>query len=536
MNFFKKHYGLFIIVLLSFFAIKPLLQPGFFPMHDDTQVARVYEMGKALRDGMFPVRWVNDLGYGYGYPIFNFYAPLAYYAGGFFVLFGINALLATKITMIIGIVLSGICMYFLARNFWGETGGVISGLFYIYATYHAVDIYVRGDVAEFWAYGFIPLVFLGVYKVYLVLKENSDKKEIWQGMIIGSLGYTGVILSHNLTAFMVTPFLIFFVIILFFATPNGRKLYAIRNTQYAIFLGLLLSAFYWLPVPFEIKYTNVFSQIGGGANYKDHFVCLFQYWYSPWGYGGSVPGCTDGLSFMLGKLHIIFTIVSLIGVFLLWRKNKNRAIVILLGVIGLISSLLLGTEYSSFIWRSIPFMTFLQYPWRFLVLASFFSSFLAGSIILIANQLNGRKEILYIITIGSITILLFLQTKFFVPKKIIAVNADYYTNKHVLMWNTSKISDEYMPQDFVKPKSEKEIRPGLAYFPAWHIYADNVQIHVRAAFGRIILPVIDGKHSYRIVYEETPIERLGDLLTMSGFAILFIGIIYSIVQNEKTHS
>ena len=34
-----------------------------FPIHDDTQVARVYEMGKALSDSMFPVRWVEDLGF-----------------------------------------------------------------------------------------------------------------------------------------------------------------------------------------------------------------------------------------------------------------------------------------------------------------------------------------------------------------------------------------------------------------------------------------------------------------------------------------
>ncbi|MBI2034661.1 MAG: hypothetical protein HYT11_02915, partial [Candidatus Levybacteria bacterium] len=92
----KKNWGIFAILLLSFFSIRPLLVSGFFPMHDDTQVARVYEMWKALRDGMFPVRWVPDLGYGYGYPIFNFYAPLAYYAGAFFIFLGVDALTATK--------------------------------------------------------------------------------------------------------------------------------------------------------------------------------------------------------------------------------------------------------------------------------------------------------------------------------------------------------------------------------------------------------------------------------------------------------
>src|SRR3989304_8222601 len=124
----KNIFPILIVLILSFFSIKPLLMSGFFPIHDDTQVARVYEMGKALSDGMFPVRWVSDLGYGYGYPIFNFYAPLAYYIGGFFNLIGFDALVATKIMFALGILLSGIFMYFLAREFWGEVGGMVSGL------------------------------------------------------------------------------------------------------------------------------------------------------------------------------------------------------------------------------------------------------------------------------------------------------------------------------------------------------------------------------------------------------------------------
>src|SRR3990172_3966639 len=119
-------------------------------MHDDTQVVRVQQMAQALRDGQFPVRWVADLGYGYGYPIFNFYSPLPYYIGGFFNLIGFDALVATKIMFALGILLSGIFMYFLAREFWGEVGGIVSGLFYVYAPYHALDIYVRGAVDEFW--------------------------------------------------------------------------------------------------------------------------------------------------------------------------------------------------------------------------------------------------------------------------------------------------------------------------------------------------------------------------------------------------
>ncbi|KKQ34539.1 MAG: hypothetical protein US51_C0035G0007 [Microgenomates group bacterium GW2011_GWA2_37_6] len=108
---------LIILIIISLLTITPFLHSGFFPVHDDTQVQRVFEMRKALSDGMFPVRWVPDLGYGYGYPVFNFYAPLPYYIGGFIALAGIDVLLATKI-MIAGVVFgSSFSMYLLAKEF-----------------------------------------------------------------------------------------------------------------------------------------------------------------------------------------------------------------------------------------------------------------------------------------------------------------------------------------------------------------------------------------------------------------------------------
>src|SRR5438270_13791888 len=113
------------IICLSFLAIKPLFSPGFFPVHDNAQPQRVFEMAQSLHDGMFPVRWVKDMGFGYGYPLFNFYAPLAYYAGGLFMLFGFNVLLATKVMIGLGVLLSGIFMYMFAKEFWGKAGAVI---------------------------------------------------------------------------------------------------------------------------------------------------------------------------------------------------------------------------------------------------------------------------------------------------------------------------------------------------------------------------------------------------------------------------
>jgi hypothetical protein len=40
-------------------------------------------------------------------------------------------------------------MYLLGKAVWGRIGGTLSAVLYLLAPYHALDIYVRGDVAEF---------------------------------------------------------------------------------------------------------------------------------------------------------------------------------------------------------------------------------------------------------------------------------------------------------------------------------------------------------------------------------------------------
>lgn len=472
---FIKNYGLILVLLLSFWAIKPFFASGFFPMHDDTQVARVFEMGKMLANGVFPVRWVPDLGYGYGYPIFNFYAPLAYYVGGIFMLVGFDALLATKIMMALGVVLAGVFMYLLTREFFGNLGGIISGLFYVYAPYHAVDIYVRGDVAEFYAYAFIPLMFLGVYR---------------NNILIGSIGFAAIILSHNLTSMMITPFLVIATLLNCYIAYKKNKLFIIRNSLFIILLGLVLSVFYWLPALLELNSTNVLSQIGGGADFRDHFVCFSQLWSSLWGFGGSTKSCIDGMSFMIGKLHIIGSAATLM--LLLTLRNKNY--IIFLSFAGFILSIFLTLELSRSIWETFSLMAFFQYPWRFLILVSFFSSILSGAVVFLLSQFKIKP---YITAFLLVFFLLFFNLKFFAPQAIFRASASDFTNEIALKWTASRTSDEFLPPDFRIPKSEKDVS------------------------------------SNPIPFKETAVEKASNAVSIIGALALIIGIIFRYGKNKR---
>ena len=343
-------------------------------------------------------------------------------------------------------------MYFFAKELWGRMGGIISAVLYIYVPYHAVNIYVRGDVAEFWAYSFIPLAFLGVYKIYLLLKENSKlkiQKLIWP-ILIGSVGYAGIILSHNLTAMMVSPFLFLFALILGFLVREKINFLKLVSP---LFLGIILAAFYWLPVFAEMQYTNVLSQVGGGSDYKDHFVCPMQLWNSPWGFGGSIPGCIDGMSFMLGKLHIVVFFLSLIGLWVLRKQDKKKFVISLFFVGGTFLTIFLLLSVSKFIWDGIRPMAFFQFPWRFLLIETFFLSLVSGAIVLLFKNLPDivKKSL----GVGIIFCIIFFNADLFIPQMYLDKVSSDYTNPYNLWWRTSKISDEYMPQNFKKPKSTR---------------------------------------------------------------------------------
>lgn len=442
-----KFVGLILILFLSYWAIRPFFLGGFFPMHDDTQVARVFEMAKALGDGQFPVRWVPDLGYGFGYPIFNFYSPLPYYFGAFFVLLGFDALLATKIMFALGILIAGIFIYFLSREFWGETGGLVSGLFLIYAPYHAVQIYVRGAVDEFWALAFVPLAIWGIYKVTAEVK--------WRWVLVGSLGYAGIILSHNITAMIFSLFLL--PTILFYGLTTRKKL----STFYLLlttFLGLGLSAFFWLPALWEAKFVDVGGLVAGTNNFRFHFLCPGQLWDSAWGFGGSAPGCmADGLSFKIGKLHILMAALAFLLTLWKWGKDRFRNKTVLLTTFYLLLSTFMTLDISRPVWEALPFMSYVQYPWRFLSFIIISASFLAGALIWQLKNRWLKISVFSFLIFG----LLFYNSKYFQPQTHLNVDAKYYTTKEALTWRTSKISDEYLPIEFSRPQKEKDVASAI---------------------------------------------------------------------------
>ena len=77
----------FIITVPAFLS---LLNNGYFTMHDDQHIARLFLFDTALKQGQWYPRWVDWLGFGYGYPMFNFYPPFIYFIAQLFHVVGFS--------------------------------------------------------------------------------------------------------------------------------------------------------------------------------------------------------------------------------------------------------------------------------------------------------------------------------------------------------------------------------------------------------------------------------------------------------------
>ena len=547
----KKIIPILILLLLAIPLIWPLFSPGFFPMHDDTQPTRVYEMAQALLDGQFPVRWVKDLGYGFGYPLFNFYAPLPYYVGAVFVLLGFDVIVATKIMFGIGILISGIGMYLLSEKYWGIIGGIISGVFYLYGPYHAVQIYVRGAVGEYWGYALLPFVFWGI---------AIARKNLLQGIVIGGIAFAALILSHNILAFITAGLLFIWLciqlIFLFLGRTNRSSVAVIIGV---ISIGLSLSSFFWLPALAEANLTNTGMLISGTNDFHSHFLDIDQLWDWPWGYAGSGPGRADGMSLKIGKLHIIFTIIS-IGILIRAVRKKSKlqhGPDYLFFILGTFISILMTLYISEWIWNSITPLSYIQYPWRFLAFTLFFMSILIGA--MASHGFFLEKHPAVYIGYGFIVLaVIYYNGKYFQPQYLNPKTSADYTQEQVIKWNISKISDEYLPVNFQVPLIEAdtahqeilsqndiiiteseiasnrrrfvvsadkpaEIVFSVAYFPGWRFFVDAREIKPKIVNGLPAVEVSAGGHYLTAYFGNTTVRLVGNII--SGITLMFLFII-----------
>ncbi|MDQ4077483.1 MAG: hypothetical protein M3220_14705 [Chloroflexota bacterium] len=375
-----------LVLAFSLFAISPILSEGYWwGAHDARHsVYFLFEFNQAIRDGVLWPRWSPDFAFGYGYPFFNIYGPLSNYVGEAFHLLGFDLVWSVKLAFASSILLSGLAMYGFVHRLFGPNAALIAAVAYLYLPYHLADVYVRAALAESWAFVFFPLVFWGFYECVTAPRPRA--------IALTAVAYALFFLTHPGLVMQATFVLIAWVAMWLliplreaghWVWQEHRALLAwLRRAMAAAgagVLGVTLGGIFIFPWLLESQFVNTEQWFAGYFNYRRHFVALWQLLSPYWGFGTSVEGVGDTFPFQLGLVLLLFGVAA----WLLPIREQHARLSRLFFTGMLLWFLFLMLEPSRFLWSS-PFgelvLKPMQFPWRFLILAGFALSMLAGMV------------------------------------------------------------------------------------------------------------------------------------------------------------
>jgi hypothetical protein len=510
---------------------------------DDIQVVRIEEMYKELKSFQFPVRIASDLGNGAGYMLYNFYSPLVYYIGAVFHALKFTLVISTKLVFLSGFILALFGIYLLLKYKFDAISAIFGSVTFLTSPYLGYDAYHRGALAEFFAFCLLPILF------FFLLKLAKEKSLLY--FLLFSFSVAALILTHNLTAMITLPFILVLILLYFKKNLIGF---------YSLVLGLCLSAFYSLPATLEKQYIIIDSVDFITKTYLNHLFTPFQiigFENIPWGFLPPVLGIGIFLGSLGAALVLVLQKFRLISL-------KGNDLFIKFSVISFFICLFMTTTFSKGLWQFLsPPLNYLQFPWRFLSLASFFGAISCSYLVYKTKPFKDQIMVTLLLVIPLIT----SYAIYFQP-------LDYnFIGKYTAddPCGTAGWSNEYIPT-WVKtcfPKGSKLEKVSIIagdiklsgvgirknsrsfqfttestnsgkilltkyYFPGWALRIDNKPSHITTSVpnGLIITDIPEGKHTVKLEFKNTFVRNLANLISLVAF-LISLYLIYKIIRHIK---
>ncbi len=495
----KKRSNIIFLCLSLIFVVPALiglLHPGFFATDDGNwMVIRFSAFYEALRNGQFPVRYLPRLNDGFGYPVADFLYPLFMYIGVLIHILRFNFVDTIKVILGLSLLFSSVFTYLWLRKFFDNISSFVGATLYTLFPYHLYDVYKRGSVGEVLALSIAPFIFW----------QTERKNYIFTG-----LGIALLVTAHNTLAFIFFPFLILYMLL------KKEILFMFKS----FVLGLLLSAFFWLPALYDKQFT-VFDKTPV-SDFSGYFLNLKD----------------------LNLLGPVFFVIVLCSFALLYFDRKKETIYFL--TTTLITALFVFPVTSLF-WKYFPFTSYIQFPFRLISYVLLGASFLAASQI---NLLKGKIKILFAVLF--IGVILYSAKDFLVPQ-----NYQYYPDTfYSTNQDTTTVKNEYMPKWvkniptdqtskitvikgnakvqnlftngnkttlFINTSSYSVLQYNSVYFPGWVVKVDNMKTAIDyKTNGLIRFTVNKGNHNIEIYFTETPLRLFSDMLSFLGLILILI--------------
>jgi len=573
--------GLLVSAALALVAAQALLQPGLPTTADLTvHLYRTLEFERAWAPGVVVPRWSPNLAYGYGYPLFIFAPPLPYLLAMALHLPGLFTIeLAFKWLLIFTLLLYAVGMYLLARDLFGSVAaGLVAAVAFTFAPFALREaLLAGGNVPQYLAIGLFPWP--------LWAASRAACTGHWRWVILAAIFWAAIVLSHLFQALVFAPMFGLYLMLLpvFHPQPPGdSRWWAGFKPLLAAPLGVLLTAFFWLPAFFERYATRAQAEI---YLQKSPFFIRYPYWPEllAWLPPLDTRAANPYTPLALGVVTLALAGLGLLAGLWQSRQKPRRLATVLFFAALALAATFLTLPASRGVWETFSILQVAEFPWRMLGLANLGLAGLAGAallliparwrgaaaVIVISGQLLAVAPFLYPVvgftrfgeptladqinyerssqSIGTTTLGEYLPQTVTQPPTTSPLVADYQRNQipdrldraglpptaeAVLLAQTA-VTHRYQittPQPFT-------LRLFQFDFPGWRATLDDqpAAITPEAKSGLMLIDIPAGTHTLTVSFGETPVRLLALAISgLTGLGLAVAGVWASRQQRAAT--
>ncbi len=493
----------------------------------------------AIRAGDFFPGWGANENLGFGSVGIRFYPPLTYYLLALTRMVTGNWFDATWINFFFWMFIGSTGVYYWSKEWLSSNYALLAAMIYVAAPYHLSQIYQLMLVAEFAAAGILPFCFLFATRV-------CRRGRISDVLLLGT-SFALLILTHIPTTIIGSIGLLFYSLAMIERSRLGSTL---LKLSVSVSLAALATSFHWIKIVTEMLWLN-----HNGPQYTSGFYDYHAYLFP------MIIGAGETYSqrlLALFDITIVLTIILIIPVFIsifaVRRGDSDDGnylkIFRSLAITGTVSLFLLS-KLSTPLWESFSILQKLQFPWRWLSVATLVGSlaFAISISFLLKRFGNQNKVILYAALCILILVGLFDLTQNVMLSapisraKFEAKVAGWKNEGGCQCWWPKSASHKALAQkqrveatgrdvniqDWNKETRGFEVGDGnpadahiaTFFYPYWEARIDAQNVPIRMGEnGEIVIPISRGSHKVVLEFREPPIVDLALVVSIVTWLLL----------------
>ncbi|MBN1284849.1 MAG: hypothetical protein JXB47_05595 [Anaerolineae bacterium] len=360
--------GVIVAALLVAPVLLPTLTEGFPPTSDgELHMHRSISAALILCSGMGWPRWAPHFYQGYGYPIHNFYPPGLPIIAGLLINAGVAPVAAQLLVQGLALVLYAVGAYLFVSVFLPAPAALLGAAAFTYAPFRLREVWVQGDLPQLAAMGLLPWVLWAIARA-------AQKPGAARAVGVG-VSFAALVLAHHGTAFLFAPVAGLYALIAPFvmrepdddAAPVIPRLGASTG---GLALGLALSAIYWAPALAQWGLVNLQALTRGSYDIAHNFVSLGEL------LALSPPldrsAVNPPMPHNLGAAQVLLALLGAAALRPRAGLSRRARRHILLGLAGALLCVVMMLPVSEWLWRTIPMIRLVQFPWRLVGFAELF--------------------------------------------------------------------------------------------------------------------------------------------------------------------